>query len=207
MRIAIIGSGNVGKALAGAAVRGGHDVSLTARDPEHAAAAARETGARAAGSNRDAVQDAEAVVLAVPYDAVAGIVAELGGALAGKVLVDVSNRFDPNTLDGTSNAEQIQASAPEARVVKAFNTLFASRMGEPVVDGVHLDGFVAGDDAAARAAVGELVRSLGLRPIEAGPLVMARALEALALLNINLNMHRGWSWQTGWKLVGPTAPP
>jgi len=109
-------------------------------------------------------------------------------------------------LDGTSNAEEIQAGARGARVVKAFNTLLGSRMSDPVVGGVQLDGYLAGDDAAAKATVTELVRSLGFHPVDVGPLVMARALEALALLNINLNAANGWVWQTGWKLVGPTKP-
>lgn len=205
MQIAIIGAGNVGKALAGSAVRAGHGVVVTAQTHQHAQEAAAATGARAAGSNREAVVNADVVILAVPYGAVAEIVADLGSALDGKVLVDATNRFDPKTLDGTSNAEQIQAAAPGARVVKAVNTLLASKMAAPTADGVALDGYLAGDDAAARATVGELLGSLGYRPIDAGPLVMARALEAVALLNINLNMNNGWSWQNGWKLLGPTA--
>jgi hypothetical protein len=90
-------------------------------------------------------------------------------------------------------------------VVKALNTVFASRQGEPVVDGIQLDGFVAGDDPRAKGAVLELVQSIGLRPIDAGPLTMARTLEHLALLNIRLNAVNGWTWQSGWKLVGPTG--
>ena len=91
------------------------------------------------------------------------------------------------------------------RVIKAFNTAFAARQADPVVDGVQLDGFVAGDDANARADVLELVRSIGFRPIDAGSLRMARALEAMAILNISLQIRNNWPWQTGWKLVGPTG--
>ncbi len=94
---------------------------------------------------------------------------------------------------------------PGARFVKAFNTIFAGRLSEPVVEGVKLDGFVAGDDAPAREAVLELARSIGLRPIDAGPLAMGRALDAMGLLNISLQIRNGWSWQSGWKLVGPTG--
>jgi predicted dinucleotide-binding enzyme len=74
-----------------------------------------------------------------------------------------------------------------------------------VVDGVHLDGFVAGDDQAAKDTVLELIGSIGFRPIDAGPLVMARALEAMALLNVSLQISHKWPWQNGWKLVGPPA--
>ena len=67
-----------------------------------------------------------------------------------------------------------------------------------------LDGFVAADDPEAKAKTLELARSIGFRPIDAGPLAMARALEALAILNIALQMQHGWPWQSGWKLIGPT---
>jgi predicted dinucleotide-binding enzyme len=161
------------------------------------------------GSNRTAVQNAEVVVLAVHTPALDGVLGELGDALDGKVVIDVTNRLNPDdpgaVLDGSSNAEQIQARVPGARVVKAFNTALAARQADPVVDGVPLDGLVAGDDTAAKGQVLELVDSMGFRPIDAGPLSMARALEAMAVLNIMLQMWNGWPWQAGWKLVGPTA--
>jgi 8-hydroxy-5-deazaflavin:NADPH oxidoreductase len=210
MDIAIIGAGNVGKALATSMVRAGHDVTITATDAERAAAVADEVGARSADSNREAVQDADAVVLAVPYSAVEQVLSDMGDTSAGKILIDVTNRMDPDdpaaALDGTSASEQIQAKAPQARVVKAFNTVFAGNQADPVVEGVELDGFVAGDDEDAKRAVLELVKSVGLRPIDAGPLAMARALEAMGALNISLNARNDWSWQSGWKLVGPSEP-
>jgi predicted dinucleotide-binding enzyme len=89
------------------------------------------------------------------------------------------------------------------RVVKAFNYAFAARMAEPVVSGTRLDGFVVGDDQAAKDKVLELVESIGFRPIDAGPLVMARALESMGLLIIMLQIKHSWPWQNGWKLVGP----
>jgi 8-hydroxy-5-deazaflavin:NADPH oxidoreductase len=209
MEIAIIGSGNVGKALAGSFTRAGHSVTLTASNPDNARAAATQTGARAADSNQQAISAADVVVLAVPYPTVDAVLAEAGGALDGKVVIDTTNRVDPadpgSTLDGTSSAEQIQARAPGAKVVKAFNTAFASRQADPVVDGVALDGFLAGDDDQAKRTVTELVDSIGFRPIDVGPLVMARALEALALLNIMLQIRNNWPWQAGFKLVGPTG--
>jgi predicted dinucleotide-binding enzyme len=70
---------------------------------------------------------------------------------------------------------------------------------------VQLDGFVAGDDPGAKRQVLDLVQSLGFRPIDTGPLTMSRALEAMGMLNISLNMKNDWPWQTGWKLVGPTG--
>ena len=205
MNIGIIGAGNVGQALATASVRAGHVVTISSATAEEAGRVAAAVGATAAASNRDAVADADAVILAVPFDAVNAIVDELGAALDGKVLIDVSNRFAPEQLDGPSNAEQAQAMAPNARIVKAFNTILASHQADPIIDGIQLDGFVAGDDAAAKQQALALVASLGFRPIDAGPLAMARALEGMGTLNISLNATNGWPWQSGWKLLGPTG--
>lgn len=208
MKIAIIGSGNVGGALAKSSVRAGHTVTLTAKDPAHAEAKAKDTGARAVRSAVEAVKEAEIVILAVPYSAVDAVLGELGDAIAGKVLIDVTNRTKrgviAESIDGSSAAEQIQRTAPKAKVAKAFNYAFASRQGDPMVDGMALDGFVAADDADAKAKTLALAGSLGFRPIDAGPLAMARALEALGILNIALQMQHGWPWQSGWKLIGPT---
>jgi 8-hydroxy-5-deazaflavin:NADPH oxidoreductase len=209
MKIAIIGAGNVGKALSGSFVRAGHDVTISSQHPDNARAAAAETGAKAAATNAGAVPSAEVVVLAVPYGALAEVVDELGDALTGKVVVDATNPLRPDyqglAVEGTSAAEQVQARVKGAKVVKAFNTAFAARQADPLVDGTPLDAFVAGDDEQAKATVMELARSIGFHPIDAGPLELARALEALALLNIMLQIRNNWTWQTGWKLVGPTS--
>jgi NADPH-dependent F420 reductase len=207
MEIAIIGAGNVGKALAKSGVRAGHKVTVSAHHPEHAAEAARETGATAATSNSEAVKNAELVIVAVPYDNLGEVFRGLGDGLDGKIVVDATNHIntkDPGEVLGAlSNAEEIQKRHPKLRVVKAFNYAFATRMAEPTVDGIHLDGFVAGDDQGAKDTVLELVKSIGFRPIDAGPLVMARALEAMALLSVTLQIRHSWPWQNGWKLIGP----
>ena len=205
MHIGMIGAGNVGQALTKASVRAGHSVSISATDQRSASEAATSAGGTAVASNRNAVEGADVVILAVPFDAVSSIVKELGTALDGKAVIDVTNRFAPDQLNVPSNAELIQQMAPNARVMKAFNTVLAAHQVDPTIDGMQLDGFVAGDDAAAKAAVLEYVGSLGFRAIDAGPLTMSRALEAMGMLNIWLNMTNKWSWQSGWKLLGPTG--
>ena len=209
MKLAIIGAGNVGGGLAAAAVNAGHDVTLSARDTQALAAAATDTGAHAASSATDAVTGADVVILAVPHGAVAGIVAGLGDALDGKTIVDATNPLNDSysdlTTTGVSAAEVLAQQVPTASVVKAFNTIFASRHANPTEAGTPLDAFVAGDDAAAKSKVSQLAASLGYRVIDAGSLRMARSLEEMAFLNINLNAGNGWSWQSGWKLVGPTV--
>ena len=207
MQIAIIGVGNVGKAIAKSSLRAGHQVTLSASNPDHAAEAARATGADGSASNSEAVKDAEVVIVAVPYDKLGEVFRGLGSAVDGKVVVDATNHIDVQNpgevLGTTSNAEEIQKRHPKVRVVKAFNYSFATRMADPSVSGTRLDGFVAGDDQAAKDKVLELVGSIGYRPIDAGPLVMARALEAMGMLIVSLQIRHGWPWQNGWKLVGP----
>ena len=88
-------------------------------------------------------------------------------------------------------------------MVKAFNTVFASRLNDPVIDGIPLDGFYAGDDVLAKQVVADLLADMGFRPIDTGDLLTARALELMAVLNIMLNARGGWPWQSGWKLLGP----
>jgi 8-hydroxy-5-deazaflavin:NADPH oxidoreductase len=203
MDIAIIGAGNVGKALAGSFKRAGHTVTIAAAHPEHAADAARAIGTRAAATNSEAIAGSDLVVLAVPESAFEAIAADIRDAARGKVVVDVSNRQTPNPAgSATSAAEELQARLPNSKVVKAFNTLFASRQANPEVGGLKADGFVAGDDETAKQTVLEAVESVGFRPVDAGSLAAARTLEGMAWLNINRNLAGG-TWQDAWILVGP----
>lgn len=209
MKIAIIGSGNVGTALAKSSVRAGHSVTMSSANAEKAAEAAKTVGAHPARSNVEAVSDADLVIIAVPYEKLGEVFRGLGSSVDGKVVVDATNHVNlenpAEVFAAPSNAEEIQKRHPKVMVVKAFNYSFAARMAEPTVDGTRLDGFVAGDDEAAREKVLELVESIGYRPIDAGPFVMARALEAMGLLIVSLQIRHSWPWQNGWKLVGPPA--
>lgn len=209
MKIAIIGAGNVGGGLAAAATKAGHDVVVAAADVASAQKTAASAGATAADGNAAAVQGADVVVLAVPGSAVAGVVADLGPALAGKVVINAANALTPDYSDlfttGTSLAETVQQQVPGARVVSALGTIFAARYASPTEDGQPLDAFFAGDDAQAKTAVSELVSSLGFRPVDLGGLRMARTLEELAFANISLNASKGWSWQSAFRLVGPQS--
>ena len=205
MDIAIIGAGNVGTALAGALARAGHHVTISASHPEHAAQAAEKTGTGSAGTNQEAIAAGDVVILAVPGTAFDAIVGEVGNELAGKVVVDVSNRPTPDPSGaGTSIAEELQARIPGATVVKAFNTAFASRQADPILNGVPADGFVAGEDGDAKQTVLDLVESIGFRPVDAGSLVAARTLEGMAWLNINRALQGG-TWQDTWVILGPDS--
>lgn len=211
MNIAIIGTGNVGSGLASAFVNAGHHVYLAGRTAKQATTAAAATGAEAAANPASAAALADVIVLAVPFGSVEEIAQAVKPVVNGKIVIDVTNPAKedwsgPLFFGTGSGAEQIAAWLPEARVVKAFNTLFAGNIANPAPDGVALDGFVAGDDAIAKAAIFELEAAIGLNPVDVGPLRAARLLEPLAWLNISLNMQPGWSWKTGWRLVGAPAP-
>ena len=207
MKISIIGTGNVGAALGGSFVRAGHDVTFAARDAAHTASVAASVGARTAATARAAAADADVVVLAVPYQEVLGVASEIATATAGKVLVDATNPLKADysglvTVGGRSGAERIAEVATTARVVKAFNTLFASLQADPDLNGQPADALIAGDDDAAKATVAELAGSIGLRPIDAGPLAGARELEAMAWLNIALQLRTGGNWRSSFVLIG-----
>ena len=136
MKIAIIGTGNVGRALGTSFAGAGHQVVLAARDAAKTAEVARAIGARAAGSAAEAAGAADVVVIAVPFGAVASVASEIAPVVAGKLVIDATNPLKPDysglaTGDGPSGAELLAAALPGARVVKAFNTVFASNQGNP----------------------------------------------------------------------------
>ena len=131
MKVAIIGAGNVGKALGTSLGRAGYDVTLAASSPDSAKAAALEVGATAASSTAEAAKDADVVILAVPYaTAGAEVARELHPVVADTVVIDATNPIKPDysglATNGSSAAEEFQRLLPEAKVVKAFNTVFAS---------------------------------------------------------------------------------
>ena len=206
MNVAIIGTGNVGRALGTSLTGAGHQVVFAGRDAAKATEAASAVGASAAGSFVEAARGADVVVLAVPYAAVASVAAEIAPVIAGKVVIDATNPIKPDysglaTGDGPSGGEIVAAALPGARVVKAFNTVFASNQGNPAAQGTTLDALYATDDAEARATFASLASSIGFRPVHVGPLAAARELEAMAWLNIRLQMLTNGSWQTAYVLV------
>jgi 8-hydroxy-5-deazaflavin:NADPH oxidoreductase len=192
--ISIIGLGNMARALAGRALAGGNRVEIIGRDP----AKANEVVAALDGATVGTAGTAPAgdiVVLAVPYASAAGVVSEYGDALSGKVIVDITNPITPDftgflTPDGSSGAQEIAKAAPAgAAVVKAFNTLPCDVLAAGSVEGHPVDVFIAGDDAPAKARVSAFIENLGLQPMDAGALPMARALENATLLQLGLVTH------------------
>lgn len=195
MDIAILGTGNMAQGLAGLFAKAGYAVTLGSRDAAKGAAAAKSLGV-AAASVKDAAAKADVVVLAVPFSAASETIAAAGG-LAGKILVDISNPLTADYMDltighSTSAAEEIQKLAPQAKVVKAFNTVFASLLQSGgKVSGEAATVFIAGDDEAANAQVAEIAGKSGFRALQTGALKVARYIEPVAGLNIVLAYGKG----------------
>jgi 8-hydroxy-5-deazaflavin:NADPH oxidoreductase len=206
--IAIIGTGNVGKAIGSGAAKAGYDVVFAGRDADKARTVAAAAGARTAPTAREAVAGADIVVLAVPYAAITEIAAEIAPVAAGKVVIDPTNPLKADysglsTGGDTSAAEELARLLPESSVVKAFNTVFAGNAADPQALGFQLDSLFATDDEAAKDAVCGLSGSIGFRPIHVGPLAAARELEAMAWLNIRLQLISNGNWNTAYALVSP----
>jgi predicted dinucleotide-binding enzyme len=191
--ISIIGLGNMARALGARALATGGTVEFVGRDAAKAADLAGELGAGATAGTFGSVPAGDIVILAVPYADAATIVGQYGVALAGKVIVDITNTFERPAFTGlltsreSSGAEEIARVAPEgAHVVKAFNTVFGHVLAAHKAGDRPLDVFVAGDDAEAKAGVCTFVESLGLRPLNVGDLSMAHWLEGAGLLMMRL---------------------
>lgn len=189
-KIAIIGKGNVGSALARGLERAGYEVSAVGRDAE---------------AIRTASSWGESVLLAVPFGAIDEVVQKARGALAGKTVVDATNPLDANTNlavgFSTSGAEELQKKLPDSRVVKAFNTVFVQHMDSGRLADTALTAFVAADDDESKQSVLELARRIGFDAADAGPLKNARLLEPLAFFNIQLGYVVGMGTQVGFKLL------
>ncbi|MGW3645415.1 NADPH-dependent F420 reductase [Streptomyces sp. NPDC000878] len=187
--ISIIGSGNMGQAIAGLVGKSGETVEVLG------------------SSDAERVVTGDIVVLAVPYPAVGQIIAQRGAQLAGKVVVDITNPLDFETFDSlvvpadSSATAEIAAALPESRVIKAFNTNFAATLATGTVNGRPTTVLLAGDDADAKTALALVISAAGLRAVDAGDLRRARELEAVGFLQLTLAVGEKTSWTGGFALA------
>jgi predicted dinucleotide-binding enzyme len=193
--ISIIGAGGMAAAIGGLAVKAGHTVEVMNRDAAKARALVEQLGTGATTGTFGTAPAGDIVILAVPYIAVLDVVKQYGGKLAGKLLVDITNPIKSDftgflTPEDSFGAQEIAKVAPaDADIVKAFNTLPSHALAAGSVEGYSLDVFLAGDDPQAKARVSAFIGSLGLRPMDAGPLFMARTLEHACMLWLGLMTH------------------
>lgn len=196
MKVAIIGTGNMATGLANTLSDAQHEVVIGSRDPAKAAALAEKIGQGVEGGGiAAATQLADLVILAIPHTGAADALKEAGD-ISGKILVDITNPIsaDYKTLvigHTTSSAEEIQALAPAATVVKAFNTIFAQLLPVEARQGKTLQVFVASDGAAAKAQVSALAQSVGFEAVDAGPLSNSRYIEPIGEMNIHFGYFLG----------------
>ncbi|MCU1519249.1 MAG: diguanylate cyclase [Pseudarthrobacter sp.] len=187
--VSILGTGNMGPAIAGIVEKGGHTVQILGSE------------------DLDKTITGEIVVLAVPYPAVQGILAQRADQLAGKIIVDITNplnfeTFDSLTVPAESSATaEIQAALPNSSVVKAFNTTFAATLAAGVIAGQPTTVLIAGDDADAKSRLAEVITAGGLRAIDAGALRRARELEATGFLQIALAASEKIAWTGGFAVT------
>ena len=187
--VSIIGTGNMGPAIASVVTKGGSTVELFNEN------------------DADKPVTGDVVVLAVPYGAVADILAQRGDQLAGKVVVDITNPVNFATFDSLvvpadgSAAAEIAAALPQSRVVKAFNTTFAATLASGTVGDLTTTVLIAGDDGDAKSTLADVITSGGLNAVDAGSLNRARELEALAFLQITLAASEKVSWTGGFGIV------
>jgi 8-hydroxy-5-deazaflavin:NADPH oxidoreductase len=187
--LSILGTGNMGQAIAGVAGKGGHTVQLLG------------------SSDVDTPIAGDVVVLAVYYGSVDDVIAQRGEQLAGKIVVDITNPVNVETFDSlvvpadSSAAAEIAAALPQSRVLKAFNTTFAATLAAGDVGPVTTTVLIAGDDADAKSTLADIVTSGGLNAIDAGALARARELEALGFLQITLAAAEKLPWTGGFGVV------
>lgn|SRR5690606_15691378 len=189
--VSIIGKGTMGQAIAKVVTAGGNTAELAGRE---------DAGKPLAG---------DVVVLAVPYPAVADVLAAHREHLAGKIVVDITNPLNFETFDSltvpadSSAAAEIAAQLPQSRVLKAFNTTFGATLAQGTVGegGPTTTVLIAGDDADAKATLAGVIEAGGLRAIDAGSLRRARELEALGFLQITLAAGQKVSWTGGFAVV------
>ena len=191
--ISIIGAGNMATAIGTRAVAHGHTVEIMSRDTAKSQAAAAQIGKGATVGEYGAKPIGDIVFLAVLYSGAVEAVKHYGDALAGKILIEITNPFNADasgvvTTPGNSISEQIAAVAPaDTQVVKAFNTVFRAVLAADQ----PLDVFFAGGNPEARARVAALLESLGMRPLDAGGLETTHALEWAGILIMGLARNGG----------------
>ena len=187
--LTILGTGNMGQAIAGIAGKGGHAVQLLG------------------SGDLDTPLTGDVVVLAVPYPALQTLLAQRGDQLAGKIVVDITNPLNFETFDSLvvpadgSAAAEIAAALPQSRVLKAFNTTFAGTLAAGTVGPLTTTVLIAGDDTDAKSTLAGVVTSGGLNAVDAGSLARARELEALGFLQLTLAVNEKVSWTGGFGVI------
>ncbi len=206
MNISLIGAGKMAKGISANLISNGHSITIFNKTIEKAEELANSLGEKAAAQNITDQIDDEIVILALPYKATLEVVNTYKDKLSSKILVDISNPIDFTTFDviapvGSSAAEEISSIVPGARVIKAFNTVFAGVLLKDNSDGEKTDVFLAGDDMDAKNILKEAINSDKLRVLDAGPLKKAHALESFQAMHMAMQGELGNTWMSSIKIL------
>lgn len=187
MKITVFGKGNMGSVIKDAFISGGNDVNVV--------------------THEDGATLGDIVVLAVPYAALDDIISRYKDALAGKVVIDITNPVNFETFDGlvvpadSSAAKEIQDKLPNSMVVKGFNTNFAATLASgKVADGAATTVLLASDSQEAKDSIAQALSASPLEVVDAGNLKRARELEAFGFLQISLAASETINWTAGFAL-------
>lgn len=201
MKITVLGAGHIGGTMGRKWAAAGHEVVFGVRDvssPRVAALLEEIPGKVRAGNVADAVAFGDVVLVAIPYDAVAVIVATHADKLAGKIIIDATNKFGAPVVN---NLETIRRAVPTARLFRAFNSLGWEIFARPRFGEVQVDHFYCGPDDEDRPAVEQLIADVGVRPIWVGGLESAPVVDALGTLWVTLAFRRGRGRNIAFKMI------
>jgi len=196
MKIAILGFGQVGQKIAPLFSHAGHEIIVGLRSNFS------RTAPYASAPLKEAAAAADTVVIALPFTACAQVLPALAEVTTAKTVIDSTNPLNPDWspkwLGQHSAAEEISQLLPGAYIVKAFNSIFADVMDQPIFDGQPITAFVASDYPEAKQQVMRLAQEIGYAPLDTGALYTARYLEGMAHLNIQLAVNQGGGTQAAF---------
>lgn len=202
----------MGSALAKTLSKGNYKILLYSSKTNKADCLINEIKSKHPSADIEAVDDyveagweADAVILAVPYAAEKTVAENIRSVVNQKIIISVSNplkdHYDGLLTHSSSAAEELQKQLPNAKVIKAFSTVFANDFYQPVVHGQKLDCFIAGNDEDALELVYDFVKTAGFNAVIAGDLSISRVLENMQLLLIQLTMQNDYKEIAGWKIL------
>lgn len=201
MQIAVLGAGNIGGTMGKKWAEAGHDVVFGVRDvssPKVAALLQEMGGNGRIDTIANALAFGDIILIAIPYDAVRMTVAAHADALAGKIIIDASNKFGAPVVN---NLETIQQAVPTAHLFRAFNSLGWEIFANPQFNRVQADHFYCGMDGEKRPLVEQLITDIGVRPVWVGGLETAPVVDALGTLWVTLAFQQGRGRNIAFKML------
>jgi predicted dinucleotide-binding enzyme len=202
MKISVIGAGNIGATLGGKWAAAGHEITFGVRDPqaEKVQRLLAKIGlAATAVPISAAITAAAAVLFAIPARAMVETVAQLGGELNGKILIDATNNVGQIPMH---SLDQLRQAAPDSPLFRAFSNLGWENFAHPHLEGLDVDLFYCGDEGDAQAQVDTLIADIGLRPVYIGGLDQVEAIDTLTRLWFTLALQQGRGRRLAFKMIG-----